>query len=79
MHSEIAKTPVIGKNIGLTIDSQIQHVAEEAIAEAVVKNHGEHGSIVAMDPNTRRDSGAGELPHIRSERAPACGRSAARP
>lgn len=50
--SEIAKAPVIGKNIGLTIDSEIQHAAEEAIEDAVVKNHGDHGSIVAMDPNT---------------------------
>jgi cell division protein FtsI (penicillin-binding protein 3) len=50
--SEVAKLPTVGKNIGLTIDSQIQHVAEEAIQYAVVHNHGEHGSIVAMDPNT---------------------------
>ena len=49
---EISKAPVIGKNIGLTIDSQIQHAAEQAIEEAVVKNHGEHGSMVALDPNT---------------------------
>lgn len=50
--SEVAKQPVMGKNIGLTIDSEIQHSAEQAIEEAVVKNHGDHGSIVAMDPNT---------------------------
>jgi cell division protein FtsI (penicillin-binding protein 3) len=50
--SEIAKAPVIGKNIGLTIDSQIQHSAEEAIEQAVVKNHADHGSVVAIDPNT---------------------------
>lgn len=50
--SEIAKSPIVGKNIGLTIDSDIQHVAEREIADAVVKNHGDHGSIIAMDPNT---------------------------
>jgi cell division protein FtsI (penicillin-binding protein 3) len=50
--SDVAKAPVMGKNIGLTIDSQIQHAAEEAIKSAVVMHHGEHGSIVAMDPNT---------------------------
>lgn len=50
--SEIEKAPVIGRNIGLTIDSDIQHVAEREIATAVVKNHGDHGSIIAMDPNT---------------------------
>ncbi|MBV9268844.1 MAG: penicillin-binding protein 2, partial [Acidobacteriaceae bacterium] len=50
--SEVAKAPIVGKNIGLTIDSQIQQAAEEAIEYAVVHNHGDHGSIVAMDPNT---------------------------
>ncbi len=49
--SEVAKAPVIGKNIGLTIDNQLQEAAEEAIRDAVVKNHGEHGSIVAIDPS----------------------------
>lgn len=50
--SEIEKAPIVGKNIGLTIDSDIQHVAERELADAVVKNHGDHGSIIAMDPNT---------------------------
>ena len=50
--SEIAKAPVMGKNIGLTIDSEMQHVAEEALQSSVVENHAEHGSVVAMDPKT---------------------------
>ena len=50
--SEIAKAPVVGKNITLTIDSHLQHVAEEALKSAVVTNHADHGSIVAMDPRT---------------------------
>jgi cell division protein FtsI (penicillin-binding protein 3) len=49
--SEVAKTPAVGKNIWLTIDSQLQEVADEAIRDAVVKNHGERGSIVALDPS----------------------------
>lgn len=48
--SEVAKAPVIGKNIGLTIDSQIQEAAEDALKEAVEKNHADHGSVVAIDP-----------------------------
>jgi cell division protein FtsI (penicillin-binding protein 3) len=48
---EIEKQPVIGTNIKLTIDSRLQYVAEEALKEAVVKNHAERGSVVAMDPN----------------------------
>ncbi|MGI8960034.1 MAG: penicillin-binding protein [Bryobacteraceae bacterium] len=49
---EIDKAPVIGKNVGLTIDSQLQQVAEEALKTAVLKNHAAHGSLVAMDPKT---------------------------
>lgn len=48
--SEIVKTPVTGRNIGLTIDSELQHIAEETLKSAVVKNHADHGSLVAMDP-----------------------------
>ncbi len=50
--SEIEKTPVIGKSIGLTIDSELQERAEEALKTAVIENHGVHGSLVAMDPKT---------------------------
>lgn len=50
--SEIAVAPVPGKRVALTIDSEIQHVAEEALAASVIKNHAERGSVVAMDPNT---------------------------
>ncbi len=50
--SEVARTPVAGRNIGLTIDSELQHVSEDALKTAVVTNHADHGSIVAMDPYT---------------------------
>ena len=50
--SEIAKEATPGKNIGLTIDRQLSHVAQEALQKAVVENHAEHGSLVAMDPRT---------------------------
>ena len=50
--SETLKTPVTGRNIGLTIDSELQHIAEDSLKTAVVKNHAEHGSLVAMDPYT---------------------------
>jgi cell division protein FtsI (penicillin-binding protein 3) len=82
-NSEILKQPQPGVNIGLTIDSEIQHIAEETLAEAVVKNHAEHGSVVAInpqngevlalanyptyDPNERLH--AGERPHGREDLA----------
>ena len=50
--SEIVKAPSIGKNIGLTIDRELQYVAQEALKQAVIHNHAEHGSVVAMDPKT---------------------------
>src|SRR5581483_8587532 len=50
--SEIAVSASPGETVALTIDSEIQHVAEESLKESVIKNHGEHGSIVAMDPKT---------------------------
>lgn len=50
--SELVQTPIAGRNLGLTIDSELQHVAEDALKAAVVKNHAEHGSLVAMDPQT---------------------------
>ena len=50
--SEVARPPIAGKTIGLTIDSDVQHVAESALKEAVIENHADHGSLVAMNPNT---------------------------
>ena len=50
--SEVTKTPTMGKTIGLTIDSQLQHVSENALRDAVIKNHADHGSVVAIDPHT---------------------------
>jgi len=50
--SEIVKAPAMGKNIGLTIDSDLQHVAQDTLKAAVIDNHAEHGSLIAMDPET---------------------------
>ncbi|MGI9075401.1 MAG: penicillin-binding protein [Bryobacteraceae bacterium] len=50
--SETDRTPDIGKNVGLTIDSQLQQVAEEALRASVISNHAAHGSLVAMNPKT---------------------------
>jgi cell division protein FtsI (penicillin-binding protein 3) len=50
--SEIAKEATPGKNIGLTIDRQLSHVAQEALQQTVIQNHADHASLVAMDPRT---------------------------
>jgi cell division protein FtsI (penicillin-binding protein 3) len=49
---EVERAPSPGKNVTLTIDSRLQYVAEQAVSEAVRKNHAERGSLVAMDPYT---------------------------
>jgi len=50
--SEIVKAPSTGKNVGLTIDRELQYVAQEALQAAVTHNHAERGSLVAMEPRT---------------------------
>jgi cell division protein FtsI (penicillin-binding protein 3) len=50
--SEVVKAPSSGKDVGLTVDRELQYVAQEALRAAVVHNHAEHGSVVAMDPKT---------------------------
>lgn len=41
-----------GQTIRLTIDRDIQYVAQEALAKAVAKAHADSGTIVVMDPQT---------------------------
>lgn len=50
--SDVAVAAIPGKTVALTIDSEVQHVAELALEESVIKNHAIHGSVVVMDPNT---------------------------
>lgn len=50
--AEIATAAVPGKSIGLTIDSDVQHIAEEALRQSVTENHATRGSLVAIDPKT---------------------------
>jgi cell division protein FtsI (penicillin-binding protein 3) len=51
-HTEIVKPPVKGENIGLTIDREIQYVAQQALREAVIKSHADRGSLIALNPKT---------------------------
>ncbi len=50
--SEVLNSPVTGRTIGLTIDSKLQHLAHDALKAAVVDNHADYGSLVAMNPKT---------------------------
>jgi cell division protein FtsI (penicillin-binding protein 3) len=50
--SDVVKLPVMGKSVGLTIDRELQFIAQEALRQAVKENHADHASLVAMDPRT---------------------------
>ena len=50
--TEIVTAPVKGRNVGLTIDRELQYVAQQALHDAVIENHGDHGSLVALNPKT---------------------------
>jgi len=44
--------PVNGSDLQLTIDADIQHSAEQALAAGVALNKAESGSVIVMDPQT---------------------------
>lgn len=47
---EQVKAPVPGHDLTLSIDSRIQYLAYQALADAVVKRHAASGSMVILDP-----------------------------
>ena len=51
----------------LTIDQYLQFVAERELRAGVEENRAAGGSAVIMDPQHRRDPGAGELPDLQPE------------
>ncbi|HEX4165220.1 MAG TPA: penicillin-binding protein [Bryobacteraceae bacterium] len=50
--SEIVKAATPGKDVGLTIDRELSYVAKNTLKDAVVKNHADHGSLIALNPQT---------------------------
>jgi cell division protein FtsI/penicillin-binding protein 2 len=49
---ETRQDPVNGADIQLTIDADVQHAAEQALAAGVALNKAESGSVIVMDPQT---------------------------
>ncbi len=43
---------VPGKNVLLTLDENIQYIAEKALGEAVRKSHAAGGTVIVQNPNT---------------------------
>src|SRR5438067_1054278 len=50
--SHTHQDPVNGSNLVLTIDSDIQYAAEQALAAGVQRDRAESGSVLIMDPAT---------------------------
>jgi len=50
--SQKNQNPVNGSNLVLTIDSDIQFAAEQALAAGVQRDRAESGSVLIMDPST---------------------------
>ena len=50
--SSVEKEPVPGKNIVLTIDQQIQYIAERELDTAMRQTHAETGTVVVENPGT---------------------------
>jgi len=48
----VEKEPDPGENLVLTIDENIQHIAERELARAVADSHAEAGTIIVMNPHT---------------------------
>ncbi|HKR31004.1 MAG TPA: penicillin-binding protein [Terriglobales bacterium] len=48
----VEKNPVAGQNLVLTIDEDIQHIAEKELEAAMVQTHAEAGTVVIQNPKT---------------------------
>jgi cell division protein FtsI (penicillin-binding protein 3) len=48
----VEKQPVPGENVVLTIDQQIQYIAEHELATAMEQTHAEAGTVIVQNPHT---------------------------
>lgn len=48
----VENEPMPGENLVLTVDANIQHMAERALDEQVAKTRALHGTVVVQDPHT---------------------------
>ena len=74
------REPEPGRNLVLTIDENIQFMAERALDHAMEKTQALNGTVVVQDVHTGPDSGARHSPHFQSQPvSPHHARPAARP
>lgn len=58
-----ATRPLSGKKITLTIDSEIQHIAETELAKMVKKSNAKRGTVIVMNPKNGEILGFAVLPN----------------
>ena len=63
----VARKPEPGENITLSIDSNLQFVAERELDKAIDSSGAKTGSIVALNPYNGRRAGHGQLSALRPE------------
>lgn len=63
-HETIVKAAQPGLNLELTLDSYLQFVAEEALADEVKKSHALDGTAIVMDPWTGEILAMANEPHF---------------
>ena len=52
VRGSVESEPMPGENLVLSIDANIQHIAERALDEQMEKMKAQHGTVVVQDPNT---------------------------
>lgn len=62
--ARLVREPVAGNDVLLTLDAELQEIAERGLAEALEAMHAEGGDVVFLDPAT------GELLALASRQAP---------
>ena len=62
----IEKQPDPGHNLVLTIDENIQYIAERELEQAMKETHADAGTVVVAEPADRRNSCACESSYIQS-------------
>jgi len=68
--SVVTRPPDPGEDITLTIDPNLQYVAEKELDKTIVSSHAKTGSIVALDPSTGEVLAMANYPRFDSNEAP---------
>jgi cell division protein FtsI (penicillin-binding protein 3) len=76
--SRTESEPLPGQDVRLTIDSRIQFVAEQELAQMVKLHHAKSGSLVAMDPRSGDILALANVPTFDPNAPPKAGELAAR-